>query len=710
MELELSALPFVDEAGPALLAIFRDITERQAAELRLAAFSALGERLSAAHTAAEAGQLIVDAADQLLGWEACTLDLYSAAEDRLIHVLNMDTIGGQRVSCKAVGGREELPPVARQVIREGGQLILKENPAEMLAGAKPFGDTSRPSASILIAPIRKENEVIGIVSLHSYTPKAYDQQSLTTLQALADHCAGALERIRLEESLRVSEARFRSIWNDALIPMRLTDAAGTIVMVNRAYCELVGLPREQLEGAPMSVVYPANEHARVLGDYAERFQRGGDALIRAAEVTFRNGRKASLEITETFLHVPGQRPLLLSVMRDVTEARQLEQQLRQAQKMEATGQLAGGVAHDFNNLLAVIQGNAELVLLNAARLPAPAGDCLKQVSLAVDRGANLTRQLLAFSRKQVIQPRPLNLNVVISHLTKMLRRIIGEDIELHCEPAAALPFVQADAGMMEQVLVNLVVNARDAMPRGGQLFIATAPVSLDAHAARQSPEARPGDFVRLTVRDTGGGIPPEHLPRIFDPFFTTEEVGKGTGLGLATVYGIVKQHQGWIDVSSQPGSGSTFQIYLPAIPPPAPVEGDTPGATTRPRGGTETILLVEDDDLVRRMTRQVLENAGYQVLEAGSGREALARWPQLGAAVDLLLTDLVMPEGIGGRELAEQLRAQAPALKILFITGYSAEVTGDNTEFIQRSQGRLLHKPCPPSTLLQAVRDALDTE
>jgi CheY-like chemotaxis protein len=289
----------------------------------------------------------------------------------------------------------------------------------------------------------------------------------------------------------------------------------------------------------------------------------------------------------------------------------------------------------------------------------------------------------------------------------MLKRVIREDIRLECRYAAQLPFVQADPGMMEQVLLNLVVNARDAMPCGGQLFITTAGVSLGAAYARTNPEARAGEFVCLSVSDTGTGIAPEHLERVFEPFFTTKEPGKGTGLGLATVYGIVKQHQGWVEVSSRVGEGTTFKIFLPAIPPPDEVVA-APMVQAKLRGGSETILLVEDEYSVRMIMRRVLETFKYKVHEATCAREALEVWSRHAGEISLLLTDIIMPEGVTGRDLAEQLRAAKPGLKVIFMSGYSAEVVGKDTEFFRRTRSYFLRKPCPTATLIQTVRKCLD--
>jgi two-component system cell cycle sensor histidine kinase/response regulator CckA len=393
--------------------------------------------------------------------------------------------------------------------------------------------------------------------------------------------------------------------------------------------------------------------------------------------------------------------------RDITEQKRLEAQFRQSQKLEAIGQLAGGVAHDFNNMLAVIRGNAELLSLEPGQLSAETSQGLNQVIAAAERAANLTRQLLLFSRKELMRSQPLVLDDLIKNLIKMLQRLIREDIRLECVYEKESSFVEADPGMIEQVLLNLVVNARDAMPRGGQVRIATAKVVLDEAAAHGRAEARPGEFVCLSVSDTGTGIAPEHLPRIFDPFFTTKEPGKGTGLGLATVYGIVKQHQGWVEVSSQVGKGTTFNVFLPAIPPPAKA-GAGQRAELKPPGGTETVLLVEDEESVRRVTRRMLESYGYKVHEARSGREALEVWDRNGAEIALLLSDIVMPEGLNGRDLAEQLRGRQPGLRVIFMSGYSADVVGQDTEFFRRTKSRFLHKPCASSALLQTVRQCLD--
>ena len=688
-----------------LLSIFRDIAERKRAEARVAALSRLGQQLGAAKSAREAAEIIVEVADRLLGWDACTVDLYEAEHDRLVHVLNQDTIDGRRVDFPSAYQNEPPSPLVRRTFESGGQLILKEDPQAMQPDGVSFGNTERPSACIMLVPVREGSRVIGLFSIHSYTPRAYDQSSLEALHALADHCAGALDRISAQEALNASETNYRSLVErspDAIFLHR----DGTFVYANPAGMRLLGVetPQQLLGRSVFDIVPP--EIRDIIRQRIKQAAEGGMTSPLEQEILRLDGTSLDAEATSIPFTYEG-KPAVQTVMRDITERKQLEQQLRQSQKMDAIGQLAGGVAHDFNNMLAVIRGNAELLLMVPDQHTRETRECLRQVTAASDRAANLTRQLLAFSRKQVMQSRPLVLNDVIADLTKMLKRIIGEHIDLQCRYAAQLPFVQADAGMIEQVVLNLAVNASDAMPRGGQLLIITETASFDLDYARSHPEASAGEFVCLKVSDTGTGIAPEHLPRIFEPFFTTKELGKGTGLGLATVYGIVTQHRGWIEVASQPGAGATFRIFLPAIPTPASAAA-TPQAEAELPGGTETILLVEDEYAVRMITRRVLERRGYKIYEATTAREALDVWRSHAHEIALLLTDIVMPQGVTGRDLAEQLRAERPALKILFMSGYSADVIGKDTDFFRRTKSFFLQKPCLSRALLETVRRCLD--
>jgi PAS domain S-box-containing protein len=522
--------------------------------------------------------------------------------------------------------------------------------------------------------------------------------------ALLLHVRDITERRAAETALHSSETLFRSVWENSVDGMRLTDENGAIVAVNDAYCKLVGLEATELEGKPFTVVYAASEDREAsLRRLCEHFAARGPQRKRQQEHTLHDGRTVALEISDSFIEVRGRPLLMLSLFRDITNQKRLEEQLRQSQKMEAIGQLAGGVAHDFNNILTVIHGHASL--LTASSLDETAARSAQQIAQAAERAAALTRQLLTFSRRQLIQPQRLDMNKIVGKMTDMLGRILGEDVTLQLNYSTAPATVEADAGMMEQVLLNLAVNARDAMPRGGQLSLRIAVVDVDEDHVRRHPEARAGRFVCVSHADTGAGIPLEDLPRIFEPFFTTKEVGKGTGLGLATVYGIVKQHQGWVEVASAVGKGSTFRIYIPYAGEEK-VSAEKPTTNIVIRGGTETILLVEDEKPVRELVARVLEKYGYKVLQAGAGAEAIEVWRPHKDEIHLLLTDLIMPGNMNGRELAEAMWLERPDLKVIFTSGYSADVVGK--DFKIESDVNFLQKPYHPQALALAVRRCLD--
>jgi len=380
----------------------------------------------------------------------------------------------------------------------------------------------------------------------------------------------------------------------------------------------------------------------------------------------------------------------------------LELQLRQAQKMEAVGRLAGGIAHDFNNLLQVIHGYTELAL-SSIPVDDAARAHLQEVTKAARRAGTLVGQLLAFSRREVLKPEPLDLNTLVSDLIAMLRRIIGEPIDLNVAPGAELRLVLADRNQLQQVLINLCLNARDAMPDGGALTIDTANAHVDSASCDDRPWRRPGEYVTIGVADTGVGIAPDVIERIFEPFFTTKRIGEGSGLGLATVYGIVKQHDGWIDVDSEVGVGSTFRVFLPACPA-AEERAAEPAATQTLTGGHETILLAEDDELVRKLTETVLTGAGYQVLSAADGDEALRLWDEHSERTDLAILDLVMPKR-GGQAVYEAILAAGGKTPVLFSTGYDSGILEPEQ---LPTDVPVLQKPYSPSYLLRRVRHALE--
>ncbi len=470
-------------------------------------------------------------------------------------------------------------------------------------------------------------------------------------------------------------------------PVMELAADGTVTYLNQAAHEMAGV----LELADACAILPQDTPA-----LARECLRLGNSK-HSQEITISN-RTLSWSffpiVASQVVHCYGT---------DITDRLNLETQLRHAQKLESIGQLAAGVAHDFNNILTIVQGHADR-LLSRCKDKAQVAEALGEVSLAAQRGSGLTRQLLMFSRKQVMQPKTLDLNAVLRNMTNMLPRLLGEDVDLEATYATPIPAIEGDTGMLEQVLMNLSVNARDAMPKGGRLRINTSLVEIDSDYVRHHPDARPGKFVCLTVGDTGCGMDTETLQRIFEPFFTTKEVGKGTGLGLATVYGIVKQHQGWVQVSSQIKVGTTFEIFFPASS--KPVERISQPSQNQPvRGGTETILLVEDEPVLRELARAILQDYDYRVLEASNGVEALKVWEQHQGQIDLLLTDMVMPQGISGRELAQELKTRKPALKVIYTSGYSSDVMGNE---IGTCEVRFLQKPYPPPQLAHMVRECLD--
>jgi len=513
----------------------------------------------------------------------------------------------------------------------------------------------------------------------------------------------AEQRSAVQEALRRSEERFSKAFRASPVPLAiLTRASQRFVDVNDRFAELAGSSREAIIGQAMFSLplwTPTETRARL-----EQWLADGHALRNLeCRVNGRNGEQhTALLSTESFQL--GSEPCLLLMTEDISERMNLEGQLRQAQKMEAIGQLASGVAHDFNNLLTIIQGYTQLVL---AMQPATgmAREALEKVTNATQRAAQLTGQLLTFSRKQIAKPRALDFNFVVRDVTGMLQPLLGEHVRLKANLGAALPAIEGDAGMLEQVIVNLAVNARDAMPKGGDLILTTFACEIDASYRHYQPLAQPGTFVCLQVSDSGCGMDAATLERIFEPFFTTKGVGKGTGLGLATAYGIVKQHRGWIEVASQLNVGTTFKVFLPVAQAVSSTHR-SPSKSSGVKGGHELIMVVEDEPALRELFISVLRGFGYQVMEASHGKEALALWHRSTRKPDMLLTDMMMPEGVTGWELAEKLRGELPQLKVVYTSGYSPELFGSNVKLNERSN--FLPKPFNPRTLAQTVRQCLD--
>jgi signal transduction histidine kinase len=543
-------------------------------------------------------------------------------------------------------------------------------------------------------------------------------------------------RREAERALRIEERRYRSIFDSAAVALAELDFSNIRRWLAGLHADGIENVHEYLAGRPddarmvadelqvldanqaMVSLLEAESREQLLGSLGKLLgpllEAPWSALLQAVldrrpfiqtelDVRTARGRTVPVMLSMRIPTAEADFQNIIVSMLDVSEQRHMAERAREAQRLETVGRLAGGVAHDFNNLLAVIGSFASIVRDDLAGHESAQKD-LDVILDATRRAASLTNQLLAFSRRQIQELQLVNVNRVVEELEKILRRLIGEDVELMMVTAKDLGVVKADPSQVEQVLMNLVVNARDAMPRGGRLTIETRNVTLDRARTGAGGEAiPPGDYVILAVTDTGIGMDEATRRRIFEPFFTTKEPGKGTGMGLSTVYGIVKQSSGHIEVCSQPGHGATFDVYLPRVSAARVKEPRHRGAP-RPDGGTETVLLVEDDDLVRKAARRILETDGYRVLEAGNGPEALSLADQFKGEIDLLLTDVVMPR-MNGRDLATALRASRPKVKVLYVSGYAGGLIDSDDPGERRAH---LRKPFSPAALLGKVREQLD--
>ena len=551
--------------------------------------------------------------------------------------------------------------------------------------------------------VSRQQEPVGIICLffgRPYLPSEADRRLISILAA----ALGAEEnRKRTDDELRAMDGRYRQIIQTANEGIWVTDELDNLTFVNRRLADFLGYPEEELLRQPVRKFIEPQDLAD--HDFKVSLGRRGQFCQFERRLRRKDGSEllawvSGSPLFDDIAHYRGS----FAMLTDLTERRQLESQLRQAQKLDSVGQLAGGVAHDFNNILAAIMMHLSLLHQNP-NLDEETTEALKELESEAKRAANLTRQLLMFSRRSVMQMRVMDVNEVVRNLFKMLRRLLGEHIHIRFDEDKTLPPVEGDTGMLEQVLLNLAVNARDAMPKGGDLVIATALQEIDAEIAKHNSDRRVGSFVRLTVSDNGTGMDEAIIKRIFEPFFTTKEIGKGTGLGLPTAYGIIKQHQGWMEVESQPGKGSTFRVYLPAKP--GGKRADELHTTPLPLlRGQGTLLLVEDEAIVRRPLGIYLRKLGYHVIEAANGNQALALWQQHRDQIDLLYTDMVMPEGVTGLELAEKLRAEKPTLQIIISSGYSTEFSAHG---VSTGAGFIyLPKPSPSTVIATTVRTCME--
>jgi two-component system cell cycle sensor histidine kinase/response regulator CckA len=522
----------------------------------------------------------------------------------------------------------------------------------------------------------------------------------------------AIEGKRAQESLRRERDLISRIMETSPVGIVVADQSGTITFANHCAEKVLGLTKDVIDSRTASVLdwHLTDAEGGTLEEKSlplkQILESGQPVKDVCHAVSFPNHRRVLLSVNATPLFTAvGKVDGMVVTVEDITERLALESQLRQSQKMECVGQLAAGVAHDINNVLTIIQGHAG-ILLNTMPPNGDAVRSLKQISAASERAAGFIKHLLTFSRKQVFQTKILDLNTVLRNLQNMLPRMLGEQITLETCYGPDLPAIAADTSMIEQIVMNLMVNARDAMPKGGKLSIGTSTVEIGPAHVRKNPEALPGGFICLTVTDTGCGMERKVLQRIFEPFFTTKEAGKGTGIGLATVYGIVKQHHGWIEVESEVGVGTTFKVFLPIV------RGEIsaiPAAAPKPEtisGGEETILIVEDERDLLELVQQNLGRYQYNILIASTGAEALRVWDEHNGRIDLLLTDMIMPGGMTGSDLAIELKKRQPGLKVIFTSGYSSELVGK--EFGPDDMA-FLPKPYQPEQVARMIREAFDT-
>lgn len=515
------------------------------------------------------------------------------------------------------------------------------------------------------------------------------------------------QRIDVENALRASEELFQKAFTAAAVPMVvLRNDDHTCLEVNSSFLKLVNLTRFQLMGKTLEALNlfaGGNESGEAFAELQRRgIVRNHKCRLRGSDEAFRDTLLSLVPVS-----LAGKDCILFAVQ-DVTEQLHLEAKLRQSQKLEAIGQLAAGVAHDFNNLLTIIHGHASLQMCRVD-LDEEVGHSLNQVKMAADRAAALTKQLLAFSRKQMVKRRPLGLSEIVSRILPMLSRMVGEAVMLSHECPVGLPSVFADEHCVEQIIMNLVVNARDASPRGGKVHISIEPVEI-TEAARTNPDSRAGHFLKLSVADNGCGIETVHLAHLFEPFFTTKAKGKGTGLGLSTVYGIAQQHEGWVEVKSKKDEGSVFSVFLPVSHAPAVMVHDTEFSTKffKPTGGKKSIFVVEDEDALRDFITESLQQYGYDVMQASDGVEAEAVFRTANRTVDVLITDMVMPNGVSGGELASRLMAAQPGLKVIYTSGYSTELL-DNADVLVEGEN-FLPKPFNLPRLISAVQRCVESE
>ena len=701
--------------GEAIRRELRDAETRRARRLGIERIRHLNRVLKAIRNIKE---LITRERDpQALLQKACEI----LVESRGYYTSCMMLCDGDRILLSAIAGPliglpslrkmvvgNQLPECVKHALIRPGALVIQDpvNTCESCPVSRDYGK------KLDVAALRLEcdSETFGALLVSLPSGMADDPEELDLLREAAGDVAFALrsidinaDRTKTKRDLAESQETTRTILQHLRDGVLVASAeTEELLFANEAMCAMLGYTRTELLSLDLRGVHPQESIPHVVEEFG-RQARGEIALATDIPVKRKDGSVFLADVNSTLVEIEG-RPCIVGVFRDRTQQRQLEEQLKLAQRLEAVGRLAGGVAHDFNNLLSVILSYAGFAA-DALRESDPTHADIVEIQNAGQRAAALTRQLLAFSSKQILEPEVLSINKVVSGIESMLRRLLGEDIDIEVHLDEPLGSVMADPGQIEQIIMNLAVNARDAMPQGGKLTIETANAELDEGYAEQHVAVKPGRFVMLSVTDTGTGMEAETRAHVFEPFFTTKEKGKGTGLGLSTVYGIVKQSGGNIWIYTEPGSGTTFKVYLPLVD--APAVDVRRRLTTAMATGSETVLVVEDEDAVRKLSERILRNAGYKVLAAASGGDALVLCEKQHETIDLLLTDVVMPQ-MSGRELAERLTKLFPRLKVLYMSGYTDNAIVHHGVLALGT--RFIGKPFAAAELTRKVREVLGEE
>jgi two-component system, cell cycle sensor histidine kinase and response regulator CckA len=684
----------------AIVATVFDITERKRAEELQSALYRIASLASSATDLKQFYKSIHDIVAELM-----------EAKNFYIAVLSED---GERIEVPYFVDEEDPEPPPPEAWRGGLTDYVLRTGKPLLADPKKFDELVQegqvllrgaPSLDWLGVPLKSGDKTFGVLVVQSYSEKSrFGRKEADILIFVSQQLASTILQRRSQEALQRSEERYRSQVESAVYGLYRSSVHGKFLDVNPALVQMLGYSSpDELYSMEMArdLYVNADERKKFVDEFSK------SRRIDGVETRWRrkDGKVITVRLSgRAGLKYPGEPESFEMICEDVTERRMLEEQLLHSQKMEAVGRLAGGVAHDFNNLLTVIKGYSEL-MLNEIQERDPMRGEVEEVLRAAERAASLTRQLLAFSRRQVLEPKVLDLNTIINNMEKLLLRLLGEDVELQVSLSPSLGAVKADPGQLEQVIMNLAVNARDAMPKGGKLTIETSNHVIDETYAREHAVVHAGQYAMMAVSDNGTGMDAETVSHIFEPFFTTKETGKGTGLGLSTVYGIVKQSGGYIWVYSEPGRGTSFKIYLPIVKSAAADDGSMRPVLTASYRGTETILLVEDEDGVRALIREVLQRHGYRVIDTRNGAEATQACERHEGEIHMLLTDVVLAQ-ITGTDLARQLIPLRPNMRVLFISGYTEEaivhqgVLEEGTAFLQ--------KPFTPNVLARKVREVMD--